>query len=125
MGGEKSQQSRTSQDIAIWKILEHTEQSSFSTSCEDYSKNDNTCAYSPPHVSLPPHSDKGSISPSDSSSEVSQAKQKNPGLYTALDCQPICIDREATAESLKSYDGKGVRMGELTGEERRGGWGGG
>ena len=101
---EESPQTRSSQDITILKILGESEQSSFSTLSEDPSKNDTTCAYNPPHVSLPPHSD-DKISPSKVSGEARHTKRENPQLSTPLDDTPICIDGEITSESSKSYDG--------------------
>ena len=98
---EESPQTGSSQDITIGKILEESEKYSFSTSSEDSSKNDTTCACNPPHVSLPPHSD-DKISPSD---EARHTKRENPQLSTLLDDTSICIDREITSESFKSYDG--------------------
>ena len=94
---EESPQTRSSQDMTIGKILEESEQYSFSTSSEDPSKNGTTCSYNPPHVSLPPHSD-DKISPSKVSDEARHTS-------TLLDDTSICIGRELTSESSKSYDG--------------------
>ena len=100
---EEAPQTRSSQDIAVGKILEESEQSSFSTSSEDPSKNDTTCAYNP-LVSLSPHSD-DKISPSKVSGEARHTKRENPQLSTLLEDTSICIDREITSESSTSYNG--------------------
>ena len=101
---EEAPQTRSSQDIAVGKILEESEQSSFSTSSEDPSKNDTTCEYNPPHVSLPTHSD-DKISPSKLSGEAQHTKRENPQLSTLLEDTSICFNREITSESSKSCDG--------------------
>ena len=124
---EESPQTRSSQDVTIGKILEKSKPSSFSTSSEDPT----TFSCNPPHVSLPPHSD-DKISPSKLSGEAQHTKRENPQLSTLLEDTSICIDREITSESSKSYDGNwrgggrgGVREGRTgaSEEEEQGGGG--